>query len=287
LLNMRGIYDPKKKFPQARGIPGYDEGEHEYVVGFDVLVTQRAAYFAYAQIQGVRGNAERAQEFLAKAAALEALIKDEWWNRTSECFYQRLTANHELEGCGPRRADEALRADWRTDVADDAGGFPPGAKSDAELADAEVARLLDLSHARLEYPEVSYSRVGDLVTDLMGVTLEFRSPLEAAVDGGWVEVTVRTLPGLGTGIGWAEVRNLPIRAGEVTVRHEGTAKTTLSNQRGPALIWRAAFAGRHERLFVNGQLMEARAETAAGGQAISSVRVTVGAGGAVTVGTIA
>jgi hypothetical protein len=287
LLNMRGIYDPKKKFPQARGIPGYDEGEHEYVVGFDVLVTQRAAYFAYAQIQGVRGNAERAQEFLAKAAALEALIKDEWWNRTSECFYQRLTANHELEGCGPRRADEALRADWRTDVADDAGGFPPGAKSDAELADAEVARLLDLSHARLEYPEVSYSRVGDLVTDLMGVTLEFRSPLEAAVDGGWVEVTVRTLPGLGTGIGWAEVRNLPIRAGEVTVRHEGTTKTTLTNQRGPAVIWRAAFAGRHESLFVNGQPMEAQTETAAGGQATSSVRVAVGAGGTAMVGTVA
>jgi hypothetical protein len=295
LLNMRGIYDSKKKFPQARGIPGYDEGEHEYVVGFDVLVTQRAAYLAYAHIQEVRGNGERAQEFLAKAAALEALIKDKWWNRTGQCFYERLTANHALEGCGPKRTDEALgradrtpEIDWRRDVAADAGGSAPNA-----AGDDEVAQLLDLSHARLEYPEVSFSRVGDLVTDLMGVTLEFRSPLEAAVDGGWVEVTVRTIsglgtgPGLGAGIAWAEMRNLPIRAGEVTVRHEGTAKTTLSNQRGPALIWRAAFAGRHERLFVNGQLMEARAETAAGGQAISSVRVTVGAGGAVTVGTIA
>jgi hypothetical protein len=288
LLNMRGIYDPKKKFPQARGIPGYNEGEHEYVVGFDVLVTQRAAYLAYAHIQGVRGNAERAQEFLTKAAALETLIRDKWWNRTGQCFYERLGADHALEGCGPKRADEALEADWRRDVAADAGGSPPDA-----AGDDEVAQLLDLSHARLEYPEVSFSRVGDLVTDLMGVTLEFRSPLEAAVDGGWVEVTVRTIsglgtgPGLGSGIAWAEMRNLPIRAGEVTVRHDGTTKTTLSNQRGPALIWRAAFAGRHERLFINGQPMEAQAETAAGGQAITSVRVTVGAGGAVTVGTVA
>jgi hypothetical protein len=291
LLNMRGIYDSNKKFPQARGIPGYDEGEHEYVVGFDVLVTQRAAYLAYAHVQQVRGNAERAQEFLAKAAALEALIKDKWWNKTGGCFYQRLTADHKLEDCGPKPgddtpggADRTPGLDWRRDVVADAGGFPPGPTGSAELADAAVAQLLDLSHARLEYPEVSFSRVGDLVTDLMGVTLEFRSPLEAAVDGGWVEVTVRTLPGLGSGIAWAEMRNLPIRAGEVTVRHEGTAKTTLTSERGPALIWRAAFAGRHERLFVNGQPMEAQAETAGDGQAISSVRVAVGAGGAVTVG---
>jgi hypothetical protein len=295
LLNMRGIYDANKKFPQARGIPGYDEGEHEFVVGLDVLVTQRAAYLAYAHIEEVRGNAERAQEFLAKAAALEALIKNKWWNKTGQCFYQRLTADHKLEGCGPKpgdetpgRADRTPGLDWRTDVAADAGGLPPGFASDDE-----VSRLLDLSRARLEYPEVSFSRVGDLVTNLMGVTLEFRSPLEAAVDGGWVEVTVRTIsglgtgPGLGTGIAWAELRNLPIRAGEVTVRHDGTAKTTLTNRRGPALIWRAAFAGPHESLFVNGQPMAAQAETTAGGQVISSVRVAVGAGGAVTVGTAA
>ena len=282
LLNMRGIYDPKKKFPPARGIPGYNEGEHEYVVGFDVLATERAAYLAYAHIQQVRGNAEQAQEFLQKAAALEALMENKWWNKEGQCFYQRLTANHELEGCGPKRADNLPGIDWRRDVSADAGGSPREATSDEE-----VARLLDLSHARLEYPEVSFSRIGDLVTDLMGVTLEFRSPLEAAVDGGWVEVTVRTLPGLGTAIAWAEMRNLPIRACEVTVRHEGTQRTTFTNERGPALIWRAAFAGRQEKLFVNGQPMAASVETAEGGQAMSSVRVAVGAGGQVSVGTTA
>lgn len=280
LLNARGIYDPGKKFPRARGIPGYNEGEHEYVVGFDVLATERAAYLAYAHIQEVRGDAQRAQEFLQKAAAVEALIEDKWWNKAGQCFYQRLTANHELEGCGPKRTDEQLAADWRTDVAADAGGFPSSA-----TGDEEVEQLLDLSHARLEYPEVSYSRVGDLVTELMGVRLEFRSPLLAAVDGGWVEVTVRTLPGLGTTIDWAELRNLPIRANKVTVRHQGTRQTTLTNQSGPALIWQASFSGQHESLLVNGQPMAAQAEPAAGGQAVSSVRVAVGAGGQVSVGT--
>ena len=47
LLNARGIFDATKKFPKNRGIPGYNEGDHTYVLGFDVLVTQRAAYLAY------------------------------------------------------------------------------------------------------------------------------------------------------------------------------------------------------------------------------------------------
>jgi hypothetical protein len=163
-------------------------------------------------------------------------------------------------------------------VAAEAGGFT------AANGDAEVARLLDLSKARLEYPEVSYARVGDLVTDLMGVTLEFSSPLAAAVEGGWVEMTVRTLPGLGSTIEWAELRNLPIRACDVTVRHEGTQKTTLTNQRGPALIWRAAFEGQHPQLFVNGQATAAEVQAGENGRAVSWVRVTVGAGGQLSVG---
>ncbi|MGA7342968.1 MAG: hypothetical protein WBE72_03005 [Terracidiphilus sp.] len=279
LMNVRGIFDPERKFPRARGIPGYNEGDPTYVLGFDVVATQRAAYLAYAHIQQARRNAERAAEFLKKAAAVESLIENTWWNKAGQCFYQRLNENHQLEGCGGRRQDNQLDADWRMDVAPDAGGS--GGTGDS---DAEVARLLDLSHARLEYPEVSFSRIGDLVTTLMGVDLEFSSPLLSAVDGDWVEVTVRTLSGLGTTIDWAEMRNLPIRASDVTVRHDGARKTTLTNQRGPALIWRPVFDGQHASLFVNGQQREARTETDARGRAISSVRVAVGAGGSVSVG---
>ncbi|HVU46048.1 MAG TPA: hypothetical protein VHD85_07980 [Terracidiphilus sp.] len=278
LLNVRGILDPKAKFPPARGIPGYNEGDHTYVIGFDVLATQHAAYLAYAHIQQARRNAAASEEFLKKAAAVEKLIRDTWWNSAGQCFYQREEADHHMEGCGGRRADNALSADWRADVSANAGGAAGAADHDAE-----VVRLLDLSHARLEYPEVSFSRVGDIVTQIMGVNLEYSSPLLSSVDGGWVEMTVRTLPGLGSTIDWAEVRNLPIRACTVTVRHDGTSKTTLTNQHGPALIWRPGFEGKHGSLLVNGKSVEATSETDEHGRAISSVRVAVGGGGAVTV----
>jgi len=75
LLNARGIFDAKKKFPKNRGIPGYNEGDHAYVIGFDVVATQRAAYLAYAHIQEARQNAELADEYLNKAAAVQRLME--------------------------------------------------------------------------------------------------------------------------------------------------------------------------------------------------------------------
>jgi len=279
LLNQRGIFDPAKKFPRNRGIPGYNEQDHTYVIGFDVLETQRAAYLAYAHIQEARLNGALADEYLKKAAAVENLIKTEWWNKTGACFYAREGGNHQMEGCGARRVGSSEGMDWRTDVVK-AGTSGNGT---AEDRDAAMARLLDLSHARLEYPEVSFSRVGDLVTEAMGIRLEYSSPLLSAVAGDWVEVTVRTLPGLGAEIEWAELRNLPIRACEVTVRHEGPRKTTISNQRGPAFIWRAMFAGQHATLMANGREVRATTQTDPTGNPVSWARVTVGAGGTVNV----
>jgi hypothetical protein len=283
LLNARGIFDPNSKFPPNRGIPGYNEGDHDYAIGFDVVVTQRAAYLAYAHIQQARQNAALADEYVKKAAAVENLIKTVWWNKAGQCFYSRESGNHQMEDCGARRSPDlsaGVGIDWRTDVISEP--VITGSKD----SDAAMARLLDLSHARLEYPEVSYSRVGDLVTGAMGIRLEYSSPLLSAVDGGWVEVTVRTLSGLGSGPGseidWAELRNLPIRACEVTVRHDGPRKTTFTNQRGPALIWRAMFEGQHETLIVNGREVKATALTDGAGRTVSWVRVTVGAGGVVS-----
>ena len=69
------------------------------------------------------------------------------------------------------------------------------------------AQLLDLSHSRLEYPEVSFTKIGTIVSGTMGINLEYTSPLLSAVKGFWVEAQVRTLSGLGSKIGWAELRN--------------------------------------------------------------------------------
>ncbi len=122
----------------------------------------------------------------------------------------------------------------------------------------------------------------------MGITMETGSPL---IDegprrfGGTFTYSrmVKSLAGLGTKLAWAELRNLPVRANQVTVRHEGLTRTIFTNQTGPAMTWQAGFRGSHETLLVNGQPMKAVIEKGPLGRVTSSVRVIVGAGGYSTV----
>ena len=288
LLNVRGVPDPKKKFQVNRGIPGYDEQDHDYVLGIDVLATQYAGYLAYARLQEIRGREEPAREYIQKALAVRALVNGAWWNEAGGHFYGRLDKDHTLTG----KAGTGL---LYRDVVDD------GPKVEAALRegrgsvevqyrygdpDAATAQMLEIAHggrSRREYPEVPYSWVGALVNGTMGVTLEARSALESQTEGFWVAAVIRTLSGLGSKVAWAELRGLPIRGGVVAVRHEGARKTTFTNENGPAVLWRAAFRGTHENLLVNGRPLKARAETDASGSPLSTVRITVGGGGTTTV----
>jgi hypothetical protein len=291
LMNVRGVFDPEDKFQRNRGIPGYDEQTAGYVLGSDVVATQYAAYMAYAYIQQFRGNDELAQTFLKKAAGVRALVNNTWWNEKEGYFYARVDADHKLEG----RGGGVLLVH---DVVDDGArlkGALQGAgtgRTSAEILykygdpDAAYARLMDVAFgpgSRREYPETSFSWIGAFVNGTMGVTLEAPSPMDAWSQGYWVDKVVRTMPGLGSKVAWAELRNLPIRVNEVAVRHEGVRKTLLTNQAGPAFIWQATFPGSHETLLVNGQPMKALIEKGTLGRSMSSVRVTLGAGGAVTV----
>lgn len=267
LMNVHGTFDPNGKFQKNRGIPGYDEGDHTYIVGFDVLATERAACLGYAHFQEIRRNAKLAQVWLDKAAQLEQLATNKWWDASNQCFYARLNKGYQPEG----RARRSL--DWGDTVS-------------RENPDALHERLLTAAfdpRSRREYPEIPFSWIGDLVNGTMGINLEFTSPLESAVKGNWVEVQIKTMSGLGTNVVWAELHNLPVRANVIGVRHEGARKTVFTNQHGPGLIWRAEFPGAHPTVLVNGRPMSTQTETDAAGRQISWVRVIVGPGGRSTV----
>jgi hypothetical protein len=287
LLNVRGI-PGNQKFQSARGIPGYDEGNHEYTLGSDVLATQYAAYVAYARIQETRGNAELARAYLKKAEDLRNLVNTKWWDEKDQCFYQRVGKDHNLEG---RDLGNLLYWGVVEDGPKLKSALAAGARpievlyqyGDPDAARERLLQIMTPGQSRMEYPEVPFSTVGVVVNGAMGINLEAASALLSSVSGSWIEAAVRTLPALGTSIAWAELRNLPIRANEVTVRHEGNRKTVFTNQQGPALVWYAAFPGLHDSLLVNGKASKARVEKAPPGRTISLVRVTVGAGGSVTV----
>ncbi|MGO1079416.1 hypothetical protein [Inquilinus sp. CA228] len=121
------------------------------------------------------------------------------------------------------------------------------------------------------YPETSFTLVSQTVQGLLGVDPDAAKGL------------VTTRSHLPADIGWLEARNIRIGDGLVTVRHDGLARSTLTNARGGrALTWRAEFPGRHDIVKVDGIGRRAIPQTV-DGVTVSVVEVRVAPGRSVTV----
>ena len=301
-LNVHGALDGGKKFQFYRGDPSYSESRDEFVLGVDLLAAQSSAYLAYARIQELRGNAEAAHAFLRKAREVRALINKEWWDEKSQRFYSHLSRDYTLEGRAGSEllyrdaADEGPKARGALQhlleaIKQRPSGGVEGQSHHAEILyrygvpDAAYEQLIDLTREnrdRREYPEVSYSVVGAIMTGVMGISVEPVAPSRAAEDGNFVDRSIKTRPAH-LNIESAAVRNLPVRANEIDVRHEGGRRTLFTNERGPSLLWQAEFAGSFETLSVNGRSVRATRENALLGRRVSWVRNVVAPGSTVRV----
>jgi hypothetical protein len=310
-INIHGLFDPHNNFQTARGIPGYQENPRNYVVGVDLLATEYRALEDYVYIEQYRGDADEAALDQQRADALKTLIDTTWWDAKADRFYLLLDRDYHLQPSDPATAThvnniEILYRDATDDGAKLQGALDsllktikrnPSSQVEGESHYPEVLyhygkpkvayqEIMDLTRPgrhRREYPEVSYAVVGAMVTGLMGINLEAPSPLESSSNGNYTEIVVTTLPGLTKATTWAEVRNVPIRTNEVTVRQDGDSKTTITNETGPSFIWKAMFTGTHATLTVNGRPMKATLSKLTLERPISWLRLPVGAGDSLTV----
>ena len=287
LLNVKGILNPNSKFQMNRGIPGYDEGEHEYVLGVDLLATQYVAYKAYSFIQGTNGKKELADKYEKKAEEVRSLVNNTWWNTKERHFYARLDKNYQLTG----NAGSGLLF---RDIVDDGIKMENALRGSRSIEvmykygnpDEAIERMVEIAegiNSRREYPEVPFSWIGTLVNGTMGITVDVSPVIDSWEQGHWVESIIRTLPALGLKIKWAELENLPVRTNKISVRHVENRETTLINQTGPALIWCAVFSGTYKNLIVNGKPVEANIENGTLGRKYSWVKIVVGSGGKIVV----
>jgi hypothetical protein len=98
-----------------------------------------------------------------------------------------------------------------------------------------------------DYPEIPFTLLSQTVEGLMGVAPD-------APDS-----KVATLSRLPKDIGWLEVSGIPFGGDTIAVRHDGTTRSTLTNDaRDHAIVWEARFQGVHERATVNGVPAPAR-----------------------------
>ena len=303
LMNQSTTPDPDAKFRQARGIPGYNEETDDFVAALDLLATEYAGFQAYARIQEARGDFTAARTWLAKAADVKALVNGRWWDDATGGFYDHVTtkgvlahktanawnsaelywpvaaAGDHLRGSLTRLVDQIGRS--RSGPIEEQSHHPEILYRFG-VTDLAYDQIMDLSRAdraRREYPEVPFSLVGAVVTGLMGVSVDPVTPgREAALLDYFAGQFVMTLPQLTAKTTWAELRHLPVRANDLTIRHEGNAATVFTNNRGPAVIWRAAFPGRLDALLVNGLRVKPSRLVLPLGREVSYARVVVAPG---------
>jgi hypothetical protein len=293
--------DPDAKFAEARGIPGYNEGDDDFVAGLDLLATQYVGYRSYGRILEARGDLEGARGMLKRAADVRALVNRDWWDERTQTFFDRVTADGRLIARGDRPwaaelywpvADEGVHAQgalrWLLARIDGRSASVEEQSHHAEvlyrygMPEVAYRQMLDLARRdrdRREYPEVPFSIVGAIVTGMMGVQVDptalgSESRLLPYFEG----ESVMTLPQLGSTTPSASLKHLPVRGNLVSVRHEGARATSFTNESGPTLVWRAALPGAFDSLFVGGKPAKATRVKLAGGREASVVRVVVAPG---------
>lgn len=311
-LNVHGAFDPHNNFQTARGIPGYREGPRDYIVGVDLLATEYRAFEDYVYIEQYRGDAETAAIYQKKADTLKNFINTTWWDAKAGRFYSLLDKDYQLQPADPASAthtnnvellyrgaaDDGVKLEGALDSLLETIKRNPSSQVEGESHYPEVLyrygkpeiayqEIMDMTRPgknRQEYPEVSYSVIGAMVTGLVGLNLEAPPPLESSGNGGgYTEIVVTTLPELTRQTAWAEIRNVPIRTNKVAVRQDGDRKTTLTNESGPSFIWKAMLPGSYATLTVNGKAEKATQEKLSLNRGVSWVRMPVGAGDTIVV----
>lgn len=283
--------------PYFRGDPTYEESSRDNLIGIDLLATQYAAFRAYAAIQAIRGNIKVSREALRTANEIKTLINTKWWNATQGYYYAFFNKQHQFTGRAgadvlyhdaadsgekTESALETLLATQRSEPADAVEAKSHYAEilyryGRASEAYEQIVDLSRESRARREYPEVSYSVIGALVTGLVGIAIE---PAVAATDltPTPFKPIVATLPALNAPTDWVELSNLPLLGGTVSIRHQGNSGTSFTNHGSVPLQWKPAFPGFLKSMKIDGNPSPAYIIPSFSGQVLTGPVLSVAPG---------
>jgi hypothetical protein len=283
--------------PYFRGDPTYEESSRDNLIGIDLLSTQYAAFRAYAAIQVVRGNIKASREALHTAEEVKTLINTKWWSTAQGYYYAFFNKQHQFTGragadvlyhdavdAGQKTASalETLLATKHSEPVDAVEAKSHYAEILYRYGKSREAyeQIIDLcreGRARREYPEVSYSVIGALVTGLMGITIEPAVSVADLMPASFNPI-VTTLPALNSPPDWAELSNLPLLEGTVTIRHQGNSGTSFTNHGPISLQWKPTFPGSLTSLRIDGNPSPAHVISQLSGQVLTGAVLSVAPG---------
>ena len=259
LMNRAAAPDPDARFANARGIPGYNEDTDDFVAGLDLLAAQYAGFAAYARIQEARGDVARGAHVAAEGDGGEGVRQQHLVGREDAELLR--PPDHRLHArasrgrppgtprrstgrspptastSGPRwtasscrlasRAPRRSRSSRTTPKCCTASGRPTSPTTRSWTCRVPTARAASTRRCRSR----SWARSSP---GLMGVSVD---PVMPGREGDLLEYFanqfVMTLPQLTPRTAWAELRHLPVRANDVSVRHEGVDGDGLHQQQRP------------------------------------------------------
>jgi hypothetical protein len=242
----------------------------------DTIASEYQAYLAMAVLAGGKGDTKLAKTYDRRAADLKTYFNDNWSGTGSGADMVRAytVSGTPVTGWGKENSvfmpmkqiiDPGPRNDAYLDYIQAQELGPQGSpniESTTYLPDMffnnnradtawwwmkKIYGERDTQHVNAsqgpdgDYPEVSFTLVSQTIQGLMGI-----APDAAAR-------TVTTQSRLPSGMKWLQAADVPIGKDTVTVRHDGTTKTTLTNNaRHGSYRWEARFPGVHKKIKVNG-----------------------------------
>ncbi|CAM5440998.1 hypothetical protein GCM10010329_51670 [Streptomyces spiroverticillatus] len=290
-----------------QGVASYNEQSDEPLAeSGDAIGSQYQAYRAMAALARAKGDGKVAAAFDRRARDLKAYFNSSWSGEGSGADMVRgyTTDGRALTGWGKENswfmpmkqivAPGARREAYLDFVDAQAEGpdRPTNIEALSYLPDTfftnnrpdtawkwmrHVYAQKDIQHVNTrqgtngDYPEVSFTLVGQTVEGLMGVRPD--APAR----------TLTTQSRLPSGMGWLKIEDLSIGDSAFALRHDTARRSTLTHTTGTrAYTWEARFPGKHRTLKVDGMVKPARTEVV-DGVTYSSVRTRVAPGRTVSV----
>jgi len=229
---------------------------------------------------------------LGDADQLQGTLERIFWNPGERHFYGRIRSDRSGAGSGDVLAlyfgavkdPDYIRGAldyvanptyWQRTNIEDESYIPIVLFRYGRSADAYKV-IFDLTRAdkqRREYPEVSYAAIAAIVSGAMGI--------EPSHAGDGFDIQTLAQP-LGSKDDLA-ITSLHIRKNILDVKHTGTRTSRLTNRQGPALRWKAEFAGACGRMRVNGKLLHGKQGSLPGRASLCSTVLLVPPGSTATV----
>ena len=237
-----GLMEGTKASPTRRGLSSYNE-EKFGKVGVDLLAGQYIGYRDYSEMLKLRGMAGEAADYTRRADKMRSYLNGVWWDPKAKLYH------HYIREDGGWLDDKQMMSfllRWDVIPTERAAPVLDHLFSVYEQSGVEMntyyplefyrygqpdraymllVRLMSPQLKRREYPEVSYAVLETLGMGLMGIQPNAANHVVTTT----ARLTSRTA--------WAELTNMPLFDGTITVRHERGAVSTLANNTKGDITW--------------------------------------------------